>query len=159
MLAEAQMNKVIQDEIIVSTNLIRKISYVITLRLSSESNFINQALLFEEIYNIYSNLYFYSNISHSTLILSLIYIDRLIQNGKLDFTLVNYQSVISCTLLIAGKFNDDCFNGSNFSKILNFSRRKLAALENEMLSLIEYRLYVDKIVFSQYWNHLNTIKS
>jgi len=95
----------------------------------------------------------FTRCSEESLILSLIYIDRLITNPERKFlvTALNVHRLILSSVLVAVKFYDDWYyDNVFFSKVGGVSSKELNILETEFLFLINFDLSVDSEMFLRY---------
>ena len=99
----------------------------------------------------------YTFIEINTMILSLIYIDRicLVENFELNY--YNIHKIIFASILIAIKFNeDDIYSNNYFSQVAGVSLKELNLMEKQILVLLEFKLYVDDNDFEKYKKYLET---
>ena len=102
----------------------------------------------------------YTEIENNTLIISLIYIDRLFQESNLILTAFNVHRILFASILLALKYNEDLiYEFYYYSKIAGISAKELSKLENEFVHLIDFNLFVEKNEFITYKEFLlNTIQ-
>ncbi len=102
----------------------------------------------------------YTEIEDNTLIISLIYIDRLLQESRLILTSYNIHRILFTSILLALKYNEDLiYEFYYYSKIAGVSVEELSQLESEFLHLIDFNLFVEKDEFNTYKEFLiNSIK-
>ena len=94
----------------------------------------------------------------STLILILIYIDKICKNNKFRLNYFNIHKLIVTSMLVSIKYNeDDYFSNSFYAKVGGVSITELNHLEYEFLSLIDFELYVDEDLFSKYSNYILSV--
>ena len=94
----------------------------------------------------------------STLILILIYIDKICKNNKFRLNYFNIHKLIVTSMLVSIKYNeDDYFSNSFYAKVGGVSITELNHLEYEFLSLIDFDLYVDEDLFSKYSNYILSV--
>ena len=103
---------------------------------------------------------FYTEIENNTLIISLIYIDRLFQESNLILTAFNVHRILFASILLALKYNEDLiYEFYYYSKIAGISAKELSKLENEFVHLIDFNLFIEKNEFITYKEFLiNTIQ-
>lgn len=104
----------------------------------------------------------YSKIDESTLILSLIYIDRLCAKTKLALTDFNVHRLILTSFLIAVKYNEDKFFSNVFyAKLGGMNVNELNNLEEKFIVCICFDLFVDSEEYQQYKQtlELNILKN
>ena len=102
----------------------------------------------------------YTEIENNTLIISLIYIDRLFQESNLILTAFNVHRILFASILLALKYNEDLiYEFYYYSKIAGISAKELSKLENEFVHLIDFNLFIEKNEFITYKEFLiNTIQ-
>ena len=100
-------------------------------------------------------------IEGSTLIHSLIYLDRVCKMGNFKLSLKNFHLCFLTSLVIATKFNEDKnFKNNYYAKVGGITLEKLNRLEKIFLVTIDYSLFVMKEEFNHYSNYFsNSIKS
>jgi len=98
----------------------------------------------------------YSGCSNESLVLSLIYIDRLtVNNDKYMMTSHSFQRLVMTSILIAVKFYDDVFYKNSFYGIVGgVSCKELNMLEMRFLFEIKFDLFVRKRLYTRYHNCL-----
>ena len=100
----------------------------------------------------------HSKMEISTLILILIYIDKICKNNKFRLNYFNIHKLIVTSMLVSIKYNeDDYFSNSFYAKVGGVSITELNHLEYEFLSLIDFELYVDEDLFSKYSNYILSV--
>ena len=101
------------------------------------------------------HIYKYTKINSSTLVLILIYIDRIcnICNCKLSY--YNIHKIILSSILIAIKYNEDeCFSLKFYAKVGGVSLSEILLLEYSFISLINFNLYVSNDLFHKYNDYI-----
>ncbi len=84
-------------------------------------------------------------IEDSTIVLSLIYLDKLCYLHNLRLSVEVFQKLFFVSLLIAIKFNEDeIFKYTFYSRNAGIDLNELLFLEKRFLALIQYSLYVGK---------------
>ena len=95
----------------------------------------------------------YSELEDSTLIIALIYIDRLLENHNFKLSKNNVHRILAASVLTAVKYNEDeILDNCYFAKIFGITTKELNNIENEFLDLIEFQLYVSEELFQLYSN-------
>eukprot|EP01095_Lingulamoeba_sp_RSL-Kostka_P004471 TRINITY_DN1571_c0_g1_i1.p1 TRINITY_DN1571_c0_g1~~TRINITY_DN1571_c0_g1_i1.p1 ORF type:complete len:245 (+),score=27.00 TRINITY_DN1571_c0_g1_i1:83-736(+) len=99
----------------------------------------------------------YSNCNETIFILSLIYIDRLMQNNpSYSLDILNIHRYIIASSIVATKYINDFFYSNNhYARIGGVSIEELNALEIEFLNLIKFDLYISDELYQQYYNGLS----
>ncbi len=90
------------------------------------------------------------NIEFSTLIISMIYIDRICKK-KVYINEFNIHRVMLIAIYIAYTFNEDCIHDNNYLALVSgLSKEEMILLENEFLELIEFKLFVTNEIYDEY---------
>ena len=102
----------------------------------------------------------YSKIDTSTIILILIYIDRICNIQKFKLTYYNVYKLILASMIIAIKYNEDEYYSNKFySKLGGVSISEIVFLEYNFLSLIHYNLFVNNELFKKYNDYISSADS
>ena len=102
----------------------------------------------------------YSKMESSTLILILIYIDRVCFFGKFQLNYYNIHKLILASMVVSIKYNeDDYFSNKFYAKVGGVTKEELDKLEYEFLSLIDFSLFIDGDLFSKYYDYIKTFNS
>ena len=106
------------------------------------------------LYRIHS----FSNVEDNTLILSLIYIDKICDISSIILSENNIYEILFTSILIAIKYNEDQYYDHKFySKIAGVTPKELKKMESEFLRLIKFELYVSKNLFEKYKRYISKI--
>ena len=98
----------------------------------------------------------YSGIENNTLIIALIYIDRICYKKGIILNKYNIHKILFSSILIAIKYNEDkIYDNLFFSKIAGISVAELKILEQTFLKIINYELFVSDGLYKKYYNSLN----
>ena len=92
----------------------------------------------------------YSKIEETSLIIGLIYIDRLCKKKKIILTEFNVHRIVFCCIIIAVKFNEDKY----YSKIGGMDLKQLNEMEMELLISINFDLFIESKVYDKYYRNL-----
>ena len=93
----------------------------------------------------------------STMILSLIYIDRLCDLNNFNLTFYNIHKIFFISSLIAIKYNEDSiYSNKYYSEIAGIPLEELNLMENYFIKLIDYNFFVSENEFKQYENYLDS---
>lgn len=102
----------------------------------------------------------YTEVEESTLIIALIYIDRLNQLSKVILTPYNIHRLIFIAIFIAIKYNEDLtFNCDFYSQVSGISIKELQLIEIEFIYLIKFKLYIDKEQYDSYKSFIDEADS
>ena len=111
------------------------------------------------IYDYLIRIQTYSLIEKSTLILSLIYIDRLCELCKLTLTFYNIHRIVFAAILIAIKYNEDNFyDNKYYAEIAGVKLKELKLIEYQFVELIDFNMYVSDEIFNKYNTYLNSFQ-
>ena len=92
----------------------------------------------------------YVKIEFSTLIISMIYIDRICKE-KVFINEYNIHRIMIISIYIAYIYNEDCIHDNNYLALVSgISKKEMVLLENEFLELIDFKLYVSNDIFQEY---------
>ena len=147
----------------INEKLTQKISIILEKVINLNSNkfskkkspfncdFIPNISLYNYIYRIQK----YSGIEDGTLILALIYIDRICSNNFI-INYYNIHKILLIAVVFAIKYNEDnYYTNSYYSKIGGIKRNEFNALEKEFASIINFQFYVKKSLFDKYYKYIN----
>ena len=102
------------------------------------------------IYDSLKRIVKYTNVEQSTLIIALIYIDRICQNNYF-INEHNIHKLLFTSILIAIKYNeDDFYKNEYYAQIAGVGVKELFRMEEEFLALISFTLYINEKVFELY---------
>ena len=92
----------------------------------------------------------YTEIENSSLIMSLIYLDRICIKDIM-ITELNIHLFLLMSLIISIKINEDLIYDNNYySKVAGISIKEFNQLESEFLKLINFKLYISEEEFLKY---------
>jgi len=98
----------------------------------------------------------YSEVEKSTLILSLILIDRMCRKSGILLTHYNIHRILFSSLLVSIKYNEDSYFDNNFySQIAGVKPNELKLLEYSFLEYNDFNVYVKDDEYKQYEKYLN----
>ena len=96
---------------------------------------------------------------NNTLILILIYIDKICRNNNFRLNYFNIHKLIITSMLVSIKYNEDEYFSNNFyAKVGGISVKDLDFLEYVFLTLIDFQLFVDEDLYNKYSNYILSIK-
>lgn len=105
--------------------------------------------------NYLERLIKYTKIESTTLVLILIFIDRVCDINKIRLNYFNIHKLIIASMLVSIKYNeDDYFSNEFYAKVGGIRMAEMNKLEYEFLSLIEFNLFVNEEVFNKYNTYL-----
>ena len=98
----------------------------------------------------------YANMEKSTLIISLIFIDRLCHGSDVTLTYFNIHRILFTSVLISIKYNEDSFyDNKYYSEIAGVKLKELKLLEYSFISMVNFKLYVSDEIYEKYQNYLD----
>ena len=122
-----------------------------------EDNYNNKiSLNLKEIPNITITNYLKRLIKHSkpepsTLILGVIYFDRICNNGNLILNYFNVYKLLLISLVLAIKFNEEYFETNEFyGRVGGLNNKSINKLEIKVLQILNYNLYVKQDIYENY---------
>ena len=90
----------------------------------------------------------YGNMEKSTLIISLILIDRLCQRANLTLTYYNIHRILFTAILISIKYNEDTYyDNKYYADIAGVKLKELKLLEYSFINLIHFNLFIQDDIF------------
>ena len=105
-------------------------------------------------------LYKYSKINSSTIILILIYIDRICNINKFKITYYNIHKLILASMIIAIKYNEDEYYSIKiYAKLGGVAKAEINLLEYSFISLINFNLFVTNELFNKYNDYISSADS
>lgn len=98
----------------------------------------------------------YSNIEKSTLIISLIFIDKLCHTADITLTHYNIHRILFTAVLISIKYNEDSFyDNIYYSEIAGVKIKELKLLEYTFISMVDFKFYVSSEIYKKYLDFLD----
>jgi hypothetical protein len=155
-------------------DLIQAISMILTMVLEENKNFKNyreilikqNKLIFTaksvpkiSIFDYLVRILKYTFIERNTLIISLIYIDRLCELSKITLTYYNIHRILVGAILIAIKYNEDSiYNNKYYSDVAGVTLNELNLIESKFIELCDCKMFVPYKVFENYCYYLESFK-
>ena len=100
----------------------------------------------------------YGEISDSTLVLSLILIDRFCEMNSVLLTAYNIHRILFVSVLISVKYNEDIFYDNVFyAELGGVSLKELNTIENTFIDMINFTLYVDSTIYEKYVKYFKSL--
>ena len=101
---------------------------------------------------------YYTEIEENTIIIALIYIDRISEISKIMLTPYNIHRIIFSAILLAIKYNEDrIFNFEYYSKVAGVSIKEMQILEKYFSILVRFKFFVSKEIFEKYKLYIDNI--
>ena len=112
------------------------------------------------IYDYLVRIQNYAYIEKSTLIISLIFIDKLCELAELILTHYNIHRVLFTAISLAIKYNEDTFyDNKYYSEIAGVNLKELKLMEYSFLELTDFNLFVPNETFEKYTEFLDYYKN
>ena len=97
----------------------------------------------------------YTKMENSTLLIVLIYLDRISDIGEIDLTYNNIHRLLFAASIVAIKFNeDDYYSNEFYAKVGGVSLDEANKMEEEFCALIQFEFFVTVELFMQYRKHV-----
>ncbi len=157
---------ILKNKLLSSKNLLKIISDLLT-EICEEENintdnsilvlkpFLSKKVPSISIYKYLKRLSRYTKMNNSTLILTLIYIDKVCEKYQFKLNFLIIHKIILASLVSAIKYNEDEYYSIDYySKSGGVSKQELMNLEYEFLVLIDFNLYVKNDLFEKYERYL-----
>lgn len=101
---------------------------------------------------------YYARPEPSTLISSLIYIDRLCSIGKITLTNLNVHRVLFTSVFLSIKYNEDeKYKIDYYAQVGGMSVKEILVLENEFVSHVDFNFYINEEEYKKYSDYIKTI--
>ena len=150
-------------KIIIHKALLKEIDNTLTQIISEKNNSKNQNDIFSHgrvpkipLFDYLLRIQKYTRIDNSTIIMALIYIDRVCIRKGLTLTNYNIHRLLFTSILISIKFNEDIiYDNLLYSKIGGVPVAELNKLEHEFLKMIGFSLFVSEEVYKKYYTYLH----
>ena len=98
----------------------------------------------------------YTKLETATLISVLIYIDRICEMNKLQITKYSVHRLLLSAVVMSIKINeDDFYSNAYYSKVGGITLSEINTLEDEFLTLIDFKLWIDIKLFNKYKMYLS----
>ena len=134
------------------------LDYKEKLKIQKKSVFNKDELPHISIKNYLHRIQSFSEAEDNTLIISLIFLDKICDTASIILTEYNVHRLLFISILIAIKYNEDLvFELDCYSKIAGMTKKEINKLEYEFLKLINFEVFVHKKIFEKYKSYINNI--
>ena len=162
-LEQSETEEESSKKIIIHKALLKEIDNTLTQIISEKKNSKNQNDIFSHgrvpkipLFDYLLRIQKYTRIDNSTIIMALIYIDRVCIRKGLTLTNYNIHRLLFTSILISIKFNEDIiYDNLLYSKIGGIPLAELNKLEQEFLKRIGFSLFVSEEVYKKYYTYLH----
>ena len=97
----------------------------------------------------------YCLIETSTLICSLIYIDRIFENSGIILTYYNIHRILFAAILSSIKYNEDIFyDNKYYAEVFGVKSKELKLIEYSFMRLLNFNLFILEEQYSKYENYI-----
>ena len=97
----------------------------------------------------------YSKPEPSTIIITLIYIDKICESSNLQLTILNIHRLLLACMVVALKYNeDDYYSNEYYAKVGGISLKELNQLEYNILILLDFNVFIDDALYENYENQI-----
>ena len=97
----------------------------------------------------------FTKLENSTLIIMLIYLDRLVSEYEMNITYKNVHRLLLTATVVAIKFNEDHFYSNDFyAKIGGITLQEMNQMEQYFCSKMEFNFFVEVKLFDRYSTYL-----
>jgi hypothetical protein len=157
----------------INENLLQSITKILLKIISNNSALPNYKKILEEqmqfpystlvtpgisLYEYLYRIKYYSEVEDNTLIISLMYIDRLCKLGKIVLIENNLHRLFFTSILIAIKYNEDnIYDNKYYAKIAGINIKELNLLEKDFCNQIEFNFYIEHKHFEHYQSCLSNL--
>ena len=109
------------------------------------------------IYNYIFFIYSYLNLEFSSIVLSLISINRLLERTKDNLSKNNFYKLFITSCLLNSKLNEDpLYDYDCYAKAGKIDKTELIYLEKIYFELIDYKLFVNDEVYKRYYDFIKS---
>jgi hypothetical protein len=117
--------------------------------------------------NYFERIVKYSKLEDSTLIITLVYIDRLCDitgltlydNNIHRYIIVKYRIILG-TVILAIKYNeDDYYDNEYYAKVGGISLAEINALEYECIKMMNHKLFIEEELYAKYNKYLKQFEN
>ena len=107
------------------------------------------------IYNYIFFIYSYLNLEFSSIVLSLISINRLLERTKDNLSKNNFYKLFITSCLLNSKLNEDpVYDYDFYANASKIDKNELIFLEKEYFEMIDYKLFVNDEVYRRYYDFI-----
>lgn len=113
----------------------------------------------EEVYQFLKNLFFRAQLSSECSVTCLIYVERLMNSGKVPLLATTWRPILLCSMLMASKvWQDFAAYNIEFSAVYpEFSLEAINKLERSFCEAIDWKFDVPRKLYSQYYYGMRSL--
>ena len=147
------LSKIIGDTVEKSVKYEQKLLKLEGNKNESKISFNSKEIPKITITNYIKRLIKYTKIEPSTLILGIIYFDRICSQGNIILSFFNVYKLLLISFILAIKYNEEYFETNEFyAKIGGLNIKSINKLEVKVLKIINFNLYVNQDIYDNYVN-------
>ena len=108
--------------------------------------------------NYLSRILKYIKPQPSTIIISLILIDKMCENSNIHLNKKNIHKIFLTSMIIAIKYNEDEYLTNNYyAKVGGILQKELFRLEYSFLNILNFNVYIDEILYKNYKDKIDNL--
>ena len=108
--------------------------------------------------NYLSRILKYIKPQPSTIIISLILIDKFCENSNLNLNEKNIHKIFLTAIIIAIKYNEDEYLTNNYyAKVGGILQKELFRLEYSFLNILNFNVYIDETIYKNYKDKIDNL--
>ena len=101
----------------------------------------------------------YTNMEKSSLIISLILIDRVCQKSNLTLTYYNIHRILFSSILISIKYNEDSYyDNKYYAEIAGVKLKELKSIEYSFVDLLNFNIFIKDDIYEKYREYLDNFE-
>ena len=101
----------------------------------------------------------YTNMEKSSLIISLILIDRVCQKSNLALTYYNIHRILFSSILISIKYNEDSYyDNKYYAEIAGVKLKELKSIEYSFVDLLNFNIFIKDDIYEKYREYLDNFE-
>lgn len=101
----------------------------------------------------------YSEAEDSTIIMGLMYVDRICEIAKIVLTPYNIHRLLFTAIFLAIKYNEDVvFSDTFYSRVSGIPIKELKQLELDFVLLVQFKLFIKKEEYQKYKVYIDRIE-
>ena len=108
--------------------------------------------------NYLSRILKYIKPQPSTIIISLILIDKFCENSYINLNKKNIHKIFLTSIIVAIKYNEDeYFTNNYYAKVGGITQKELFNLEYIFLTLLDFNIYIDEKIYNNYKDKIDDL--
>ena len=108
--------------------------------------------------NYLSRILKYTKPQPSTIIISLILIDKFCETSKINLNKKNIHKIFLTSIIVAIKYNEDeYFTNNYYAKVGGILQKELFNLEYMFLTLLNFNIFIDEKIYNNYKDKIDDL--